>query len=88
MKRSASSGDRGIRDCGASDQFVVNVGEVLNVTDVEPLVLQVATQDIEDDITERVADVAVVVRRYAADIDSHGIARGLEFLERRALSVL
>jgi hypothetical protein len=53
---------------GAIDHFVVNVGEILNVSDAVTAMFQVAPQDVKDDEGSGVADVKEVVDRRAADV--------------------
>ena len=59
---------------GALDEFVVYVREVLNAPDAEAAELQVAMEDVEDDVTHRVADVRGGVGRDAADVDANLVA--------------
>jgi len=53
------------------DDFVIDVGEVLDVLDLVAGVSQVAADDVEDHRPAGVTEVAQVVDRHPADIHSH-----------------
>ena len=55
------------------DDLVVHVGEVLDEFNLVAAELQIAPDHIEHERTPRMADMAVVVDRYAADIHSNGL---------------
>jgi hypothetical protein len=59
------------------DDLVVDVGEVADVPDDEPLALEVAHQHVEDHRRPRVADVDVPVHRGAADVEGRLAGRAL-----------
>ena len=64
---------------GPRYHLVVYVGEVLHVLDLESPVLQVATQDIEDDGSHRMPNVGGCVRRDAANVHLYCPVRGRQF---------
>jgi hypothetical protein len=65
---------------GPGYDAVVDVSEVLDVTDAPASVLQVTAQHVEDDVAHGVADVVLVVRGHAADVHPHGVAQRDELL--------
>jgi hypothetical protein len=78
---------------GPFQQRVIDVGDVLDVIDLQPTVAPDAVEQIEGNVGVRVADVRRVVGRDAADIDAccsagrtdiHQLsAGGVECLQRR-----
>ncbi len=73
----------------AADDLVVDVGDVAHVGDAKAARLQPAGDDVEGHQEARVADVAVVVDRHAADVHPHvaGLDR-TEFLDRPGQGVV
>src|SRR4029434_10249776 len=75
-------GDVALRDvpgrdallAGAPDDLVVDIGVVLDELHCVPAVSQIAPDDVEHDRAAAVADVADVVDRHAANVDSHARA--------------
>jgi hypothetical protein len=63
-----------------SEHVVVDIGQVLDVRHVVPEVLEVAMDDVEADVRERMTQMAGVVRRHATDVeaDVRSIAHGRE----------
>ena len=59
----------------ASQHVVVDIGQVLDVDHVVAEVLQVPMQDVEAQVGERMAQVAGVVRRHAADVEADAVRR-------------
>ncbi len=66
--------------CGAVDEPVVYIGEVLDVPNLEPLELQEPAQHVEDDVAHGVPDVTFGVRRHTADVNQHLVAHRRECL--------
>ena len=56
---------------GPSDDFVVNVGEILDVIDVVPAGFQPPVNQVEREVTPGVPEVAAVVDRYTTDVHAH-----------------
>ena len=64
----------------AGDDLVIHIGEVLHEADLITVGLEHPPHDVKDDVAARMADVADVVRRDAADIHANGA--GFDRLER------
>ncbi len=50
------------------DDLIVNIGEVLHMSDLVAAEFEIAAHDIEDDVAHGMADMARVVGRYPADV--------------------
>ena len=61
---------------GAVDNLIVDIGDVLHVLHLIAAKLEVAPDDIEDDVAHGVADVGVVVGGNAADVHLDLVALG------------
>jgi len=69
----------------ALDDFVLNVGDIHDVADVEALELQIPAQQVGKNEGAEVADMGEVMHRRAAAIESHVFAVGMardKFLDR------
>ena len=54
---------------GGIDDFVVDVGKILDVGDRQSLPLEIAVNDVPDDERPGVADMRMIIRRHAADVN-------------------
>ena len=62
------------------DNLVVHIGEVLDEFNLVAAEFKIPPDHIEDERAARMADMAIVIDRHAADIHPHGLR--LERLER------
>ena len=72
---------------GLAQDVIVNVGDVLNVGNVEALAAEITDQNIKRKKCERVADMRGVVRGHAADIDSNLVVDRRKWLDHSRLRI-
>jgi len=64
-----------------ADGFIIYIGDVLRLGDFEAFELEIAAQNIFEDISPEIADVRIVINRGPAGVDLHFAGdKGDEFL--------
>ena len=61
-------GDRFIILPGAGDDLVVNVGDISDIKHLQPPAFEITADHVEHDHDPRVADMAEIIDRHAADV--------------------
>ncbi len=74
---------------GAPDYLVVNIGKIAHIKDFETQIAQMAHQNVKNNSRTRMADMAIIIGCYSANIDMDPArARGNEFFLAPVRSII